>query len=89
MHSIILFDFSLLLAMFKGNMDIEASLGFEMLLTEVTNVLDSLNVGVDMLENVGFVVMSSATLDTFPLCFTVSKIYLAHQTHFQTMKIII
>ena len=49
---VILFGISLLLTMFKGNMNIEASLGLEVLLTEVTDVLDSLNVGVYMLENV-------------------------------------
>ena len=49
---VILFCISLLLTMFKGNMNIEASLGLEVLLTEVTDVLDSLNVGVYMLENV-------------------------------------
>ena len=49
---VILFGISLLLTMFKRNMNIEASLGLEVLLTEVTDVLDSLNVGVYMLENV-------------------------------------
>lgn len=75
--------------MFISNMHIKASLGLEMLLTELTNVLNSLNMCVHMLDDVGLVGVSSPTLNTFPFSFTVGKIHFTHQTHFQIVKAVI
>ena len=75
--------------MLSCGVHIQASLRFELLLTEVASVGGALDVEVYVLQDVGLVVVSLAALHTLPHAPPIGRGHFLHQRQFQFCQTVI